>query len=206
VRMTVPVGTAAAIALVPGDPQRLQVPLLKARRGNGPNGPFLVVLGNADPNHCMAAIPGDHAANLFEECRLVGGVQNCLVAVAQGFQRAVEFLELFLSPLVVAEIVENNRHPPHLRFAHAVGMNVVKAIERLGLIDEMLGLACHGNSPINLEPMFLVIGSEFAHSLAHGIAHAGLLLKGVIHLKESIVLGLALRVKKNFNDAKALVH
>ena len=99
----------------PGDPHRLQVSLFKAGVGDGPDDLVFVILGKADPHHRITAIFGDNVTHLLQKCRLIGGVQQRLVAVVQGLEGAIEFLELRFRPLALGDISIIDANNPYAR-------------------------------------------------------------------------------------------
>ena len=70
----------------------------------------------------------------------------------------------------------------------------------------MRRFAGQGNLSVDLKPMRLMSRGQLAHPLPHRIMQPSLLLKGVVHLEETVILRPSLRVKENFDDAEALVH
>ena len=63
----------------------------------------------------MTAIFSDDATHLLQECRLIGGMHQRLVAVTEGLERAIESLELLLCALAVGDVGEIDAHPPQFR-------------------------------------------------------------------------------------------
>ena len=58
--------------------------------------------------------------------------------------------------------------------------------------------------PVNLKPMRLMVWSQLAHEAALSILQSGLRFKGRINLKESIIDGPTLSIKKHLNDTEPL--
>ena len=111
--------------------------------GDGPHRLVLVVCGVADPDHGIAAILDDDAADLLQEGRFLLGAHEGLVAPAQRPERPVELSKLFFL-LAALRDVDAGAHPfPHaaviIQDRHAAGQEmpvdpVMPAQAELGLV------------------------------------------------------------------------
>jgi hypothetical protein len=80
---------APALRVGPGDVHRLQVAFFKAVLRDGPDGLGLVVFREANPSQPIAAVVHHDTANLIQQFRFVRGSNQRLVALADGFERAI---------------------------------------------------------------------------------------------------------------------
>ena len=103
-------GSTSALAGVrPGDLRFLQVALVTARAGDDAHSFILVILRVTHPRHPVAALFDNQPAEVLQQVGFGGGAHQHLVALADGFQRAVLDPEILLHLLAPRN---QHRHQP----------------------------------------------------------------------------------------------
>src|ERR1700754_62349 len=114
--------------------------------------------------------------------------------------------DLRFRPLALGDVVEKDSDASALGVFDTEGVNVIPASELFGFVFKSHRLARQGDPAVNLEPMFFVLGGDFAPPSARGIFNAGLPFKRRAELQETIVDRLSAIVKQDFDRAEALVN
>ena len=140
----------------------------------------------------------------------VGGVElddghQSAGGVEQASQRPLRLAQRALGALPDRDVVEQDGDRPPLGVAHAEGVHVVPAAQRLGRILETDWLTRQRDPAVDLEPVRLVRWSELAHPLSGRVHEPGLPLERLVHLQEAVVLRRPVVVEEDLHDAEALV-
>ena len=132
---------------------------------------------------------------------LHGGKRVLDPVVELAHQQLLALLDAF----ALGNIVEYGCHPVLVWFADAKSINVVPAIQGVGLVLKANGLAGARHLSIGLVPEWLIQGGELAYGSALGAWQPGLLHKGAVHLQKSVIVCISRLVEEHFNDAKTLI-
>ena len=162
-----PHGAAPKLVVPPADPDPTQVPQLKARVGNGPDGPVRVILGVAHPGHPVATRLVHDLADGPDELALVVDGHQRLVALREqtedlvgpqqrgralgdtGFQLSLSRAKALLLLLALGDIDEQDRE---LTLRGPVGEHVVVPLQHGGVVLEVGGLSAERHLPVRPHP------------------------------------------------------
>ena len=110
-------GTAPAFRVGPGQASLFEKAALDSGPGNGTDGFGCVVFRITHPDHAIASIVADNAADIVKQRLLVLGPHQGLVAVADGAQFTVQTPQRFLVPLVFGDVAQDaDRMPAIIEF------------------------------------------------------------------------------------------
>ena len=185
VRMAVPVGPRPRSVSAQVTFKCFEIAFLEAGMGDGPDGPGLVLLGEADPDHRMAAVSYNDPAYFIEVIGFGRRRAAWPAAVLERLQSAVEGLKLRLAPLALRDV-------PHGGMAQATAGGV--AGTAMGLDRDARAVAAQQ----------LVLG----HALAPGadVLHHALAILGRDVLLDGAADNLLHRPAEHLRELFIAVH
>jgi hypothetical protein len=173
-----------------------------------------------DQAHQVRELPIHHVERAAQR-RILGGGKACdLQPIAQGCERIAQFMrqrgeEFVLAPVGIAQRVfgallfgdvrEQDGHEIRGGLADPEGIHIERTLQSARLLGEARRFAREGHLTIDVVPVLLLFGDEFAHPAASGMAEAGLPLEGGVHFDEAIVLRPARGIEFHFDDAETHV-
>src|SRR4051812_9710228 len=95
--------------------------------------------------------------------------------------------EFFLLPFAFGNVVKNYSNLAKLRRSDAESKNVIPVVQSGGTIFKPKGFTGESDSAIDVEPVLLVLGSQFTHALTGGVDETGLFRKRRVRFDEVIV-------------------